>query len=62
VKARHDKPICVESSRTGEIYTDESTKQLRHIREPMDFAVENYEHQLTRKDPKLLDSGNNENK
>jgi integrase/recombinase XerD len=51
-----------QSVRTTEIYTHVSSRVLGKIRSPLDFLVENYEHEVTSKEPKLLDSGKTENK
>jgi integrase/recombinase XerD len=51
-----------QSVRTTEAYTHVSNRVLGKIRSPLDFLVQNYEHKLSRKEPKLLDSAKRENK
>jgi integrase/recombinase XerD len=50
------------SVRTTEVYTHVSNKVLGKIRSPLDFLARNYEHELTRKNVKLLNSAKKENK
>jgi site-specific recombinase XerD len=51
-----------QSVRTTQIYTHVSQKAIGKIRSPLDFLVQNYEHELAHKKPKLLQSGKKEKK
>ena len=51
--------ICKEQDQelSHGVYTHVSNRMFGKIRSPLDFLVQNYEHELTGKDIKLLDSG-----
>ena len=51
-----------QSVRTTEVYTHVSNRMLGKIRSPLDFLMQNYEHELSGKDTKLLDSAKKEKK
>jgi integrase/recombinase XerD len=45
-----------QSVRTTQIYTHVSQKAIGKIRSPLDFLVQNYEHDLANKEPRLLET------
>ncbi len=51
-----------QSVKTTEIYTHVSARALGRIRSPLDFLMDNHEHPLDAKSPKLLNSGKKDKK
>ena len=56
--------ICKEQDQelSHGVNTHVSNRMLGKIRSPLDFLVENYKHELSGKDTKLLDSAKKEKK
>jgi hypothetical protein len=55
-------PIGHQSSGTTEIHTHPGVREFRKIRSPLEFLVENYEHEMNTNAHRLLDSADRQSK